>query len=116
MTVGIGLRNLQAAISQPECSIDMKGRALSAGRSAVRVRGPGPGVVGAVEVLCVQRKVLVREPFAKYLGFRTSVLDGLVTSARPRSKDDDEAVLTSSAATSRGNELRYQVKVTAQHS
>ena len=60
MTVGIGSRNLQAAISQRECSIDMKGRALSAGRSEVRVGGPG--VLGAVEVLCVQRKVLVREP------------------------------------------------------
>ena len=34
-----------------------------------------------------------RVPAAKYLGFRTSILDGLVTSARPRSKEDDEALL-----------------------
>jgi hypothetical protein len=34
-----------------------------------------------------------RVPAAKYLGFRTSILDELVTSARPRSKEDDEAVL-----------------------
>ena len=60
MTVGIGLRDLQAAISQPKCGIDMKGRALSDGRSEVRLGGPS--VLGAVEMLCVQRKVLVREP------------------------------------------------------
>ena len=60
MTVGIGLRNLQAAISQPECGIDMKGRALSASR--FEVCPGGPSVLGTVEVLCVQRKVLVREP------------------------------------------------------
>jgi hypothetical protein len=60
VTVAIGLRNFQAAISQPECGIDMKGRALSAGRS--EVRAGGTGILGAVEVLCVQRKVLVREP------------------------------------------------------
>lgn len=60
VTVGLGLRNLQAAISQPERSIDMKGRALGAGRSEIRVGGRG--VLGTVEVLRVQRKVLVREP------------------------------------------------------
>jgi hypothetical protein len=60
VTVSIGLRNLQAATSQPECGIDMKGRALSVGRSEVCVGGPG--VLGAIEVLCMQRKVLVREP------------------------------------------------------
>ena len=38
----------------------MKGCTLSTGRSEVRVGGPG--VLGAVEVLRVQRKVLVREP------------------------------------------------------
>ena len=61
VTVGIGLRDLQAAISQPECAIDMKGRAQSASRSKVCLGSPG--VLGTVEVLCVQRKVLVREPF-----------------------------------------------------
>ena len=60
MTVGIGLRDLHASIGQPESSIDMKGRAPSGGRSEVRLGGPG--VVGAVEVLCVQRKVLFCEP------------------------------------------------------
>src|ERR1700730_3407371 len=38
----------------------MKGRALSAGRSEIRVGGPG--VLSAVEVLGVQRGVSVREP------------------------------------------------------
>jgi hypothetical protein len=38
----------------------MKGRALSAGRS--EVGAGGTGILGAVEVLCVQCKVLVRKP------------------------------------------------------
>ena len=59
--VGIDLRDLKAAISQPECGIDMKGCALSASRSEVCFGSPG--VLGTVEVLCVQGKVLVGEPF-----------------------------------------------------
>jgi hypothetical protein len=60
VTVGIGLRDFHAPIGQPERGIDMKGRALSAGRSEIRLSGPR--VVGAVQVLGVQRKVLFCEP------------------------------------------------------
>jgi hypothetical protein len=49
VTVGIGLRDLQAAISQPECAIDVKGRAQSASRSKVCLGSPG--VLGTVEVV-----------------------------------------------------------------
>jgi hypothetical protein len=59
--VGIDLRDLKAAISQPQCGIDMKGCALSASRSEVCFGSPG--VLGTIEVLCVQGKVLVGEPF-----------------------------------------------------
>ena len=59
--VGVGLRNFQAAISQPECAIDTKGCALSASRPEVCLGSPC--VLGTVEVLSVQSKVLVSEPF-----------------------------------------------------
>jgi hypothetical protein len=63
VTVGIGLRNLEAATSEPECGIDMKSRALSDGRPEVRFGGAG--VLGPIEVLCVQSEVLVREPLRR---------------------------------------------------
>jgi hypothetical protein len=60
VTVGICLRNLQAAANQPERGVDMKSRALSARRPEVRIGGAG--VLGPIEVLCVQIEVLVGEP------------------------------------------------------